>query len=239
MKEIVLLMLFILFQNTSASLNTQSLSNHKSLPLLNPSLNPSVYYHAPIAPKPCSQPQDTPGGANGSLKTNSQGLHPPETSSTDTEDEPPPQKTSASNLLLRKLKGTNNRAYTKVVSSGKNDEGGDAFSKEDKGARRGPISPPGSPRALTKAFGKLKLGSKSVAANFKSYLSSRGNVDSPDGVSSEVSTRHYPLQKSVSSGPSVSIFSQVVEDSSKSRLNFSFVKFNSELSCRERIFFFE
>lgn len=92
------------------------------------------------------------------------------------------------------------------------------------------LSSPTSPKPLVKAFGKLKLNSKSVAANFKSYLSQRG--DKVEGESSEgagcavngppsivsasspgPSTRG--IQKSASSGSGINVFSQVVQDYSK------------------------
>ncbi|KAK7074493.1 hypothetical protein SK128_001335, partial [Halocaridina rubra] len=83
------------------------------------------------------------------------------------------------------------------------------------------VSSPTSPKPLAKAFGKLK-----IAANFKSYLNQRvekaegehggaaNNTNDPKGdlspSSPVISAKN--IQKSASSGPNVSVFSQVVQD---------------------------
>lgn len=89
------------------------------------------------------------------------------------------------------------------------------------------VPSPTSPKPLVKALEKLRFNSKSVAANFKSYLSPRGDKiendsgggaeghlnDSPVGNfvnSSGSGTRN--IQKSASSGPNITAFSQVVQD---------------------------
>ncbi|KAK8728036.1 hypothetical protein OTU49_009353, partial [Cherax quadricarinatus] len=103
--------------------------------------------------------------------------------------------------------------------------------KETKGLREqnkeAGMSVPTSPKPLVKAFGKLKLNPKSVAANFKSYLSQRGDkvdVDSSESAGvphnetpSDVSTSSpctstRGIQKSASSGPTITAFSLVAQD---------------------------
>ncbi|KAG0700805.1 hypothetical protein GWK47_025458 [Chionoecetes opilio] len=79
---------------------------------------------------------------------------------------------------------------------------------------------PTSPKPLARALGKLKLNSRSVASNFKSYLSHRSGQAETDGeaggrtngfpASPPPSWR--PLQKSVSSGAALTAFTQVAQD---------------------------
>ena len=87
------------------------------------------------------------------------------------------------------------------------------------------LSSPTSPKPLAKALGKLRLNSRSVAANFKLYLSQRGGQDG-EGRSNGVSgvlvecaasppPPWRPLQKSVSSGASLTPFTLVAQDYSK------------------------
>lgn len=89
---------------------------------------------------------------------------------------------------------------------------------------------PTSPKPLVKAFGKLRQNSKTVAANFKSYLSQRGERGEGDGggtipVGPQNGRPGGPslgspnisrgIQKSASSGPAINPFSQVVQEYSK------------------------
>ncbi|KAK4290754.1 hypothetical protein Pmani_036369 [Petrolisthes manimaculis] len=86
---------------------------------------------------------------------------------------------------------------------------------------------PTSPKPLVKAFGKLRQNSKTVAANFKSYLSQRGERGDgdgggtmpvgpqngrPGGTSLGSPNISRGIQKSASSGPAINPFSQVVQE---------------------------
>ncbi|MPC98324.1 hypothetical protein E2C01_093690 [Portunus trituberculatus] len=82
---------------------------------------------------------------------------------------------------------------------------------------------------LAKAFGKLRINSRSMAANFKSYLSQRsssqaeaseveatGKTNGFSCVTSVPAAAPWrPIHKSVSSGASLSPFSQVAQDYSE------------------------
>lgn len=92
-----------------------------------------------------------------------------------------------------------------------------------------PTSALASPKPLAKAFGKLRINSRSMAANFKSYLSQRNSSQAEAGevevtgktngftsITSVSSAALWkPIQKSVSSGAALSPFSQVAQDYSK------------------------
>ncbi|RXG62309.1 hypothetical protein Avbf_06713 [Armadillidium vulgare] len=174
--------------------------------------NPAIYYHIPSNLKSFSPSIDA-AGMKKSKKEKSQMSSTPEPS-TDNEDDLANYKTSSnsSNLLLRKLKGSK-----MVPSDATTCDSANRELKERN--RREPLSPPGSPHSFSKAFGKLKMGSKSVAANFKSYLSStKSSADNYYDGSEGSQRSHYPLQKSVSSGPSVNVFIQEVGDASLSSL---------------------
>lgn len=96
-----------------------------------------------------------------------------------------------------------------------------------------PIEPPtsvlASPKPLAKAFGKLRINSRSMAANFKSYLSQRsGQTEAGEGeapgktngfpsitsasATTAAAAPWRPIQKSVSSGATLSPFTQVAQD---------------------------
>ncbi|CAL4158344.1 unnamed protein product [Meganyctiphanes norvegica] len=97
---------------------------------------------------------------------------------------------------------------------------GNAGSTSSVGSKENPrdTCTPTSPKPLIKALGKLKTSSKSVAANFKSYLTPRGdkmeNIENVRGTAagSSISNHSGGLQKSMSSGNSILPYSQVQQD---------------------------
>ncbi|XP_045621473.2 uncharacterized protein [Procambarus clarkii] len=162
-----------------------------------------------------------------------------ESSSESSDDEGIFHKFSANNIF-KKWRTNNKQVVPPIPSSPKSafspPSSRDAkeekdFHKDIKGVKESNketiLPSPASPKPLVKAFGKLKLNPKSVAANFKSYLSQRGDKvdgDSSDGVggalngapgggmTSSPGTTTRGIQKSASSGPAITAFSQVAQD---------------------------
>ncbi|XP_042871197.1 uncharacterized protein LOC122252668 isoform X2 [Penaeus japonicus] len=165
-----------------------------------------------------------------------------ESSSESSDDEGIFHKFSAPNIFKKWRSNSNKQAVPQVPSSPKAmsshfytsremKEEKDMEKDNTKGVKEQKdntaVSSPTSPKPLVKAFERLKFNPKSVAANFKSYLSPRGDKiegdsgggaeghpnDSPSGNfvnSPGTGTRN--IQKSASSGPTITAFSQVVQD---------------------------
>ena len=118
--------------------------------------------------------------------------------------------------ILKKLRGNKGSTSQSSVPATPTDETVDR--NADKLNENG--NPPTSPKPLVKAFGRLKNSSKGLAHNFKSYIAHRGNGN--DDSSVKTSHTVSPLQKSASSGASINMFAQVVQDYGRFRI---FLKF--------------
>lgn len=165
-----------------------------------------------------------------------------ESSSESSDDEGIFHKFSAPNIFKKWRSNSNKQAIPQVPSSPKATSSHFYTSREmkeekdmEKDNMKGvkdqkdntAVSSPTSPKPLVKAFERLKFNPKSVAANFKSYLSPRGDkIEGDSGGGAEGHPNESPsgnfvnspgtgtrnIQKSASSGPTITAFSQVVQD---------------------------